>query len=162
MKSQPVRVDNKRSAPLDDVRIRSLTIPPIEDEDEVPRMTWVHDSFLWIGAVLLVFLAAWFQSLLAILVPSPQRTILALKNVIFPKPSMRDRVRVVLGWLDNDYKGINTTAVSAAFTEIEGIELCRAARIVSASGAADEWRPAMRRKATDLLRKWHADIAVVG
>ena len=125
-------------------------------------MTWVDNSFLWIGGVLLLFLGAWFRNFLSLLVPSPQRTILALKNFVFPRPLARNRVRFVLGWLDNDYTGINTTAVSATFAQIEGIELCRSARIVSASGAADEWRPAMRRKAKDLLRAWHADIAVVG
>ena len=125
-------------------------------------MTWVDDSLLWIGGVLLVFLGAWFRNFLTVLVPSPQRTILALKNLVFLRSPARDRVRVVLGWLDNDYKGNNTTAVSATFTEIEGIELCHSACIVSASGAADEWRPAIRRKARDLLKTWNADIAVVG
>ncbi len=125
-------------------------------------MTWVDNSLLWIGGVLLVFLGAWFRNFLTVLVPSPQRTILALKNLVFLRSPARDRVRVVLGWLDNDYKGNNTTAVSATFTEIEGIELCRSACIVSASGAADEWRTAMRRKARDLLKTWNADIAVVG
>lgn len=125
-------------------------------------MKWIDDSLIWISGILLVFLGAWSRSFLAILVPSPQRTILALRNLVFPKPPAQDRVRVVLGWLDNDYKGNNATAASVAFTEIEGIELCRSACIVSASGAADEWRPAMRRKARDLLRAWHADIAVVG
>ncbi|MCY3789921.1 MAG: hypothetical protein OXH63_14160, partial [Gemmatimonadetes bacterium] len=126
-------------------------------------MTWVDNGFLWIGGVLLVFLSAWFRNFLSILVPSPERTVLALKNhLAFPRPLARNQVRFVLGWLDNDYKGSNTTAVSATFAEIEGIELCRSASIVSASGAADEWRAAMRRKAKDLLRAWHADIAVVG
>ena len=125
-------------------------------------MEWVDDSLLWIGGTALVFLSAWFRNFLAILVPSPQRTILALKNIVFCRTPARDRVRFVLAWLDNDYNGSNTKAVSATFTEIEGIELCRSARIVSASGAADEWRADMRRKAGDLLRAWHANIAVVG
>lgn len=125
-------------------------------------MTWLPDSFLWIGAVLLAFLSAWFRSLLAILVPSPHRTILALKNVKFRKSPARDRLRFVLGWLENDYEGSHTTAVSTKFAEIEGVELCRSARIVTASGAADEWRATMRRKAKDLMRSWHADIAVFG
>ena len=125
-------------------------------------MTWVDNSFLWIGGVLLLFLGAWLRNFLSILVPGPRRTLLALKNLLFPRPSARERVRFVLGWLDNDYAGSNTTAVSVAFADIEGIELCRTARILIASGAADEWRPVMRRKAKDLLKAWHADIAVVG
>ena len=125
-------------------------------------MTWVDDSFLWIGGVLLIFLGAWLRNFLSILVPGPRRTLLALKNLLFPRPSARNRVRFVLGWLENDYAGSNTTAVSVTFADIEGIELCRSARILSASGAADEWRAAMRRKAKDLLEAWHADIAVVG
>ena len=125
-------------------------------------MTWIDNSVLWISAVLLVFLGAWFRNFLSLVVPSPQRAILALKNLVFPRPPAHDKVRFVLGWLDNDYKGSNTTAVSTAFADIEGIDLCRSARIVSASGAADEWRAAMRHKAKDLLRAWPADIAVVG
>ena len=125
-------------------------------------MTWIYDSVLWVGAILLVFLGVWFRNFLSLVVPSPQRAILALKNRVFSRPPAHDKVRFVLGWLDNDYKGSNTTAVSTTFAYIEGIELCRSARIVSASGAADEWRAAMRRKAKDLLRAWHADIAVVG
>ena len=38
------------------------------------------------------------------------------------------------------------------FAEFEGKELCRFARILSATGAADALRRAMRRRATDLLR----------
>ena len=130
--------------------------------DDGPGMTWVDNSLLWIGGVLLVFLGAWLRNFLSILVPGPRRTLLALKNILFPRQSARDRVRFVLGWLDNDYAGSNTAAVSVAFADIEGIELCRSARILSASGAADEWRAAMRRKAKGLLGAWDADIAVVG
>lgn len=89
-------------------------------------MTWFYDSFLRIGGVLLVFLTTWFRNFLAVLVPSPQRTTLALRNLVVARPPARDRVRVVLGWLDNDYKGSNTTAVSTTFAEIKGIELCGA------------------------------------
>ena len=125
-------------------------------------MSWLQDGTIWLAAGVVAFAALWFRNLLSAVVPGPQRTILALKNVAVPKPTSKDRVRFVLAWLANDPNGDNSNAVSATFTEIEGIELCRSARIVSASGAADAWRPAMRRKANDLLRAWHADIAVVG
>lgn len=125
-------------------------------------MTWLQDASFWIAAVFVVFLGAWLRNLLSALFPSPQRAILALKNLVLHRPPARNQVRLVLGWLDNDYEGNNTTAVSATFAEIEGIELCRSARIVSAIGAADEWRADMRRKSKNLLAAWHADIAVVG
>ena len=125
-------------------------------------MSWIEKIILWVGGVFVVFLAAWLRSFLHVLFPSPERAILALKNQTFSNAPSLHNVRVVLGWLDNDYKGNNTTAVSATFASIEGIELCRSARVVSASGAADEWRATMRRKAKDLLRAWHADLAVVG
>lgn len=125
-------------------------------------MTWLQDAKLWIAAVISAVLVAWIRNLLSALLPGPQRTLLALKNLALPELPSRRRVRFVLAWLDNDHKGNNTKAVSAMFTDVEDIELCRSARIVSASGAADAWRPAMKRKAKDLLRAWHADIAVFG
>ena len=125
-------------------------------------MTWLQDASFWIAALFVAFIAAWLRNLLSALFPSPQRAILALRNLILVRPPARNQVRFVLGWLDNDYEGSNTTAVSATFAEIEGIELCRSARIVSATGAADEWRAGMRRKSKNLLAAWDADIAVVG
>ena len=125
-------------------------------------MSWLQDGTLWLAAVFVVFAAAWLRNLLSAVVPGPQRTILALQNLAAQKSPSKDRVRFVLAWFANDPNGNNAKAVSATFAEIGGIELCRSARIVSASGAADDWRPAMRRMAEDLLRAWHADIAVVG
>ena len=125
-------------------------------------MTWLQVAILWVAAVFVAFLAAWLRNLLSALFPSPQRAVLALRNLKLVRPPPPNQVRLVLGWLDNDYEGSNTTAVSATFAEIEGIELCRSARIVSATGAADEWRAGMRRKSKNLLAAWHADIAVVG
>ena len=125
-------------------------------------MTSVEVTALWIAAVIVAFLAAWFRNLLSVVFPSPQRAILAFKNVGSCRLPPRDNVRVVLAWLEDDYTGSNTKAVSTTFTGIEGIEFYRSARIISASGAADAWRPAMRRKTKNLLRAWQADIAVVG
>ena len=129
-------------------------------------MTWLEGGILsiglFVGGILVVFLRSWFRNFIAIFAPSPQRAFLALKNFLTRRPSAGERVRFILGWLDNDYSGINTLSVSTKFAEIEGIELRRSARMVSASGAADEWRATMRRKGKDLLRAWHADIAIVG
>lgn len=129
-------------------------------------MTWLEGGILsiglFIGGILVVFLRSWLRNFISLFVPSPQRALLALKNLLSRKPPAGERVRFILAWLDNDDSGINTLSVSTKFAEIEGIELRRSARIVSASGAADEWRSTMRRKGKDLLRAWHADIAIIG
>ena len=78
-----------------------------------------------------------------------------------PQPS-EDRFRIVLSWLENDPRGGNTSNVAQAFTSVEGIALVRSHRIVTASGAADEWREAMRTEARSELEEWNADLAVVG
>ena len=137
----------------------SIAYPPRAQRSS---MSWLQDGTFWLAAVFVAFAAAWLRNLLSAVVPGPQRTILALKNLAAPNARSQDRVRIVLASLANDPNGNNANAVSATFAEIEGIELWRSARIVSASGAADAWRPAMRRRAEHLLRAWHADIAVVG
>ena len=69
----------------------------------------------------------------------------------------------MLCWLEDDNtSGRNTKIVEQAFSGIEGVELVRSDRIVKASGAADEWRPAMRKDAREVLDEWNADLAVVG
>ena len=40
--------------------------------------------------------------------------------------------------------------------------MVHSARVVSASGAADDWRPAMRKGTLAVLKTWNADVAVVG
>ena len=65
-------------------------------------------------------------------------------------------------WLGNDRTGRDTGTVAEAFTSIEGIELVCSARVVSALGAADDWRPAIRNGALAGLQTWNADVAVVG
>ena len=68
----------------------------------------------------------------------------------------------MLCWLGNDADGSAAKAVEQAFTDVEGVELLRSARIVKASGAADDWRPAIRKGARKVLDEWNADLAVVG
>ena len=77
-------------------------------------------------------------------------------------PLPEERFRLALCWLENDSGGRDTGTVAEAFTGIEGIELVRSARVVSAPGAADDWLPAMRKDALAVLKKWNADLAVVG
>ena len=70
---------------------------------------------------------------------------LAVKNwcshlPFFRPESVRDKFSVVLCWLEEDnYNGNNTKTVAQAFTKINGIKLFRSARIVSATGAGDDW-----------------------
>ena len=110
-----------------------------------------------------VGLVAWWRGFLQEYLPGPKRVVLALKNVLRSKAQASDdRFRIVLCWLANDPHGENTRHVEEAFTRVEGATLVRSARIVAASGAADDWRPAMQIRARPVLEKWNADLAVVG
>ena len=68
----------------------------------------------------------------------------------------------MLCWSENDGDGRDTRTVADAFTSVEGIELVCSACVVSASGAADDWRLAMREGAIAVLERWNADLAVGG
>ena len=97
------------------------------------------------------------------LVPSPARVTLALKNMYLKKPiRSEDRFRIALCWLENDYSGNDTNTVERAFRDVEGVTLVRSARIVKASGAADDWRLSMRKRARTVLEDWNADLVVAG
>ena len=126
-------------------------------------MSWLDDGTIWLIGAFLLFLTGWFRNLFSIIFPSPQRMLLALSNV-HRKGSIeeKDKIRFILAWLENDHDGKNTAAISNTFADLEGIELCRSARIVSASGAADAWRADMRKKGKKLLLAWTADVAIVG
>ena len=90
-------------------------------------------------------------------------SLFAIKTGFRTEPaSPEDRFRFVLCWLEDDTTGRDTKTVGQAFTGVEGVELVRSARIVKASGAADDWRPAMRKGARKVLDEWSADLAVVG
>ena len=133
---------------------------------------WSHEVLLGVLAVLLGVLAAtgaglvvWWKGFLKEYLPSPKRVVLALRNVREGKARpIEDRFRVVLCWLENDPNGDNVGYVERAFqhTKVEGFTLFRCARIVAASGAPDEWREAMQKRARSVLKNWHADLAVVG
>ena len=84
-------------------------------------------------------LVAWWRGFLKEYLPGPKRVVLSLKNVLQSKAqASEDRFRIVLCWLENDPNGDNTRHVEEAFTSVEGATLVRSARIVAASGAADD------------------------
>ena len=121
----------------------------------------------WLGtvtaSVLAVLITAWLSGIFKWYLPSPRRLLLAFSNVFCGKiRPLYDRFRFVLSWLENDPDGDDASIVAQAFRSVQYAALVRSARIVKASGAADEWRPAMQRSAGALLERWHADLAVVG
>ena len=118
---------------------------------------------VWIIGIVVAAFAAWLTVFFKQFLPSPQRALLAIANVCKARsPRPEQRFRLALCWLENDGTGRDTGTVAKAFTGIEGIELVRSARVVSAPGAADDWRPAIRKGALAVLQKWNADVAVVG
>ena len=119
---------------------------------------------VWIGGIVAAALAAWLTGFFKQFLPPPQRVRLAISNVFKTRsPLPEQRFRLALCWLENDGTGRDTGTVAKAFTGIEGIELVRSARVVSAPPvAADDWRPAIRKGALAVLQKWNADVAVVG
>ncbi len=124
-------------------------------------MDWLRE--ILIAIVITGVITTWLTGFLNQLVPSPARTRLALKNCWGNRlQRAEDGFRVVLCWLGKDISGRDTETVAQAFVGIDGISLVRSARIVSATGAADEWRPAMKDSARAILDKWNADLAIVG
>ena len=115
------------------------------------------------GAILVAVFRTWLKLFFGQFLPSPQQVRLAIANAFKTRsPRPEQRFRLVLCWLENDRTGRDTGMVAEAFTGTEGIELVLSARVVSASGAADDWRPAMRKGALAVLEMWNADLAVVG
>ena len=124
------------------------------------------ESLAWaVGIVVTAFVAAlgtWLKVLFGQFLPPTQQVRLAIANAFKTRsPRPEQRFRLVLCWLENDRSGRDTGTVAEAFTGVEGIELVRFHRVVSAAGAADDWRPAMRKGALAVLKKWNADLAVV-
>ena len=108
-------------------------------------------------------LGAWLKVCFGQFLPPTQQVRLFIANAFKARsPRPEQRFRLVLCWLENDRSGLDTGTVAEAFTGVEGIELVRIHRVVSASGAADDWRPAMRKGALAVLETWNADLAVVG
>ena len=125
-------------------------------------VVWIV-AIVWIGAIILAVLRGWLKGFFTQFLPSPQRTRLAIANAFKSRPPLPEqRFRLVLCWLQHDAAGRDTSTVEEAFTGVEGIELVRSARVVSALGAAYDWRPAMRKGTLAVLKTWNADLAVVG
>ena len=121
----------------------------------------------WLGGIVVgvlgTLIATWLLRFLNRFVPTPKQSSLAIENLFQAKtPVSEDRFCFVLCWLENDCDGDNASIVAQAFSNIQGVTLVRSARIVKASGAADDWRPAMQRNARNVLERWQADLAVVG
>ena len=116
-----------------------------------------------ITSLITALLVVWFSEAFVHVVPSPQRLYLRAQNALSATPSRADdSFRIVLCWLENDWSGDDTKNVEAAFSGIEGITLVVSDADISASGAADEWRPAMRQSALEVLERWNADVAIIG
>ena len=114
-------------------------------------------------SLLTALLVVWFSEAFRQLVPSPQRLLLRVENALSPAPTRSDdRFRIVLCWLENDWSGENTRTVEDAFSGVAGITLVVSDAVISASGAADEWRPAMQHEALVELEEWNADVAIIG
>ena len=123
-------------------------------------MNWLRTILV---GVVTTLIAAWLLGFFNRVVPPPARAWLALKNLRWVAPQRpEDSFRIVLCWLENDSSGDDTRTVEQAFGSIEGITLVRSSRIVAASGAADEWRPAMQQSARAVIEDWIADLAVAG
>ena len=91
-----------------------------------------------------------------------ERVELALDNITSDQSPPQNKFLIVLTWLEDDSSGDDTRTVEQAFEGIESVELERSARIVAASGAADEWRQTMQEKAREVLTDWHADLLIAG
>ena len=124
-------------------------------------MKWLlHPAVI---GILATVLTAWLILGVQVL-PPPQQVWLRITNAFKPRPPLSEtRFRLVLCLLENDRSGRDTDTVAEAFTGIEGIELVREYSVVSApAGAADDWRPAIRKSAHAVLKEWNADVAIVG
>ena len=122
-------------------------------------------SKLWLlqSGALTLLLTTWWTGFLNEYLWPPERVVLSIENVLWgPPPQPEDRFRVVLCWLENDKSGDDTQIVEQAFRSVSGIELVRSALSIRASGAADDWQPAMQEGAADVLEAWDADLAIVG
>ena len=116
-----------------------------------------------LAGALTLFLTTWWAGFLNEYLWPPERVLLSIENLRgSPPPRPEHRFRVVLCWLDNDTSGDDTQIVEQAFQSVSGIELVRSALSVRASGAADDWRPAMQDAAAEVLAEWDADLAIVG
>ena len=130
-------------------------------------MNWLFYivSGVWavVALALTGIIVAWLKGFLNSFLPAPARAWLAFENS-WRDQSQRpeDGFRIVLCWLEDDDSGDDTATVAQAFQNVHGVRLVRSARIVTASGAGDDWHPAMENSARAVLEDWNADLAIVG
>ena len=126
-------------------------------------MELLKQPIVWIVGIFAAALAAWLKRFFNQFWPPPQWVWLVITNFFETRSPRSERgFRFVLCWLEDDTSGRDTKIVEQAFSGIKGVELVRSARIVKASGAANEWRLTMRKGARKVLDGWNADLAVVG
>lgn len=72
------------------------------------EMALIQGGILSIGLVvadiLVVLLQSSSRDFISVLIPSPQRTILAVKNLVSHRRPVEERVGFILGWLDRDHR----------------------------------------------------------
>ena len=113
--------------------------------------------------VLASLVAAWIAGFLDPLLPSADRSWLALRNVMWGQVEpVEGKFRIVLCWLENDDTGRDTDNVEDAFVGVDGVTLLRSARVVSSPGARDDWYEATKRSAQQVLEDWKGDLAIFG
>ena len=124
------RADNKCGTSQTDSNVRQRGFTP-----------WLLLS----GALTLLLGSTWWAGFLNEYLWPPERVVLSIENFLWgPPPRPEDRFRVVLCWLENDKSGDDTQIVEQAFQSVSGIELVRSSLSIRASGAADDWQPAMQ------------------
>ena len=126
-------------------------------------MVWFKNPAVWFLSLVIGVFGVWLTGVIHEFLPSPQRTRLAINNIMKGNPSAYDdHFRFVLCWLADDHDGANTRIVEQAFTDIGGIDLVRSAVVVEGTGGRPRWRKEMRLRARDILEAWEADLAIVG
>ena len=121
-------------------------------------------------SLLVILLVPWVVGAFNSYMPSPKRAFLGARNFVKkiwhymrPQPPLsEERFHVVLTWLAGDGNGESTKPIEGAFRDIAGIHLSRSAHIVKASGARDDWEPAMHERAREILTDRQADLAIIG
>lgn len=122
---------------------------------------WWAVSIPLAGLIVLAF-RKWLQEMAEHVVPSPQRALLAARNVIERRGCDEGQLSVVLCWLDDDYQGRQTRVVENAFLCLRGVRIVRSARAVRVTATNPDWSSDMLRRSCAILSNFDADLAIVG
>ena len=114
------------------------------------------------GGILVAFATAWIQGAVPIGWSLERVTVCIESTWPDKSPSPGGGFLIVLSWFENDYHGQNGKLVERAFRGVDGITLRRSCAKVKASGAKNEWQPAMQEGARAVLDDWQGDLALVG